>query len=112
MEPTRQELLAENAELKRRLAEAEETLEALRRVAGGSPVVSSPGEQVYTLQGSDHTCRHLIENINAGAATWTAAGEILSANGRLAEILGLPLEQLIGSAVRKYVPERRNSAAF
>ena len=106
MKPIRQELLAENAELKRRLEEAEETLEALRTGAVDALVVSSPeGEQVFTLKGADHTYRHLVENINEGAATLTTAGDILYANGRLAEILGLPLEQLIGSALREHIDE-------
>ena len=91
MEATRQELLAENAELKRRLAEAEETLEALRTGAVDALVVSSPaGDQVFTLKGADQTYRHLIENINEGAATLTAGGDILYANHKLAEILAFP----------------------
>jgi PAS domain S-box-containing protein len=106
MEPTKQELLAENAELKRRLEEAEETLEALRSGAVDALVVSSPeGDQVFTLKGADHTYRHLIESINEGAATLTSEGDILYANGRLAEILRLPLERVIGSSLWEYVAE-------
>ena len=78
MKATKQELMAELADLRVRLQEAEETLEALRTGAVDALVVSSPeGEQVYTLQGADHTYRHLMENINEGAATLTTAGDIL-----------------------------------
>jgi hypothetical protein len=42
MEPTKQELLAEIAELRVRLEEAEETLEALRTGAVDALVVSLP----------------------------------------------------------------------
>ena len=54
MKATRQDLLAEIDELRLRLQEAEETLEALRSGAVDALVVSSDeGEQVYTLQGAD-----------------------------------------------------------
>ncbi len=70
MKATRQDLLAEIDELRLRLQEAEETLEALRTGAVDALVVSSDeGEQVYTLQGADQTYRHLVENINEGAAS-------------------------------------------
>jgi hypothetical protein len=36
--------------------------------------------------------------MNEGAATLTAAGDILYGNGKLAEILRLPLERVIGSS--------------
>ena len=106
MKATKQELLAEIDELRLRLQEAEETLEALRSGAVDALVVSSPeGEQVYTLQGADQTYRHLVENINEGAATLTMAGDILYANRRLADFLGLPLERLIGSTLREHIHE-------
>ena len=106
MKATRQELLAEIDELRLRLQEAEETLEALRAGAVDALVVSSDeGEQVYTLQGADQTYRHLVENISEGAATLTTAGDILYANGQLAKLLGLPLERLIGSNLREHINE-------
>jgi PAS domain S-box-containing protein len=104
MESSKQELLAEIADLKARLEEAEETLEALRSGAVDALVVSSPeGEQVFTLKGADHTYRHLVENISEGAATLTSEGDILYANGRLGEVLRLPLERVIGSSLREYI---------
>ena len=106
MKATRQDLLAEIDELRLRLQEAEETLEALRTGAVDALVVSSDeGEQVYTLQGADQTYRHLVENINEGAGVLTMAGDILYANRRLAELLGLPLERLIGSNLREHITE-------
>jgi PAS domain S-box-containing protein len=106
MKETRQDLLAEIDELRVRLQEAEETLEALRTGAVDALVVAtSGGEQVYTLQGVDTTYRHLVENINEGAATLSTAGDILYANARLAEILGEPLERLIGSALREHISD-------
>ncbi len=46
-----------------------------------------------------------MENINEGAATLTTAGDILYANRKLAEFLGLPLERLIGSTLREHIHE-------
>ena len=98
--------MAEIDDLRVRLQEAEETLEALRSGAVDALVVSSPeGEQVYTLQGADQTYRHLMENINEGAAALTTAGDILYANRKLADLLGLPLERLTGSTMRDHIHE-------
>ena len=106
MKKTKQELLAEADELRIRLQEAEETLEALRSGAVDALVVySDEGEQVYTLQGADQPYRHLVENISEGAATLTTAGDILYANGQLAKLLDLPLERLIGSNLREHINE-------
>ena len=53
-ERSREELEAENADLRARLAEAAETLEAIRRGAVDAIVVGLAGaEQVYTLLGAD-----------------------------------------------------------
>jgi two-component system sensor kinase len=107
--PTKQELLDENANLRARLEEAEETLRAIRHGEVDALVVSGPqGDQVFTLKGADHTYRMLVESINEGAATLAADGKILYANRRLAEMLKLPLEKVITSAIVDYVdpPDR------
>ena len=52
--PTQQTLLAENADLRARLEEAEEMLRAIRSGEVDALVVdSSDGPQVFTLQGLD-----------------------------------------------------------
>ena len=43
-----------------------------------------------------------MENTNEGAAILTTAGDILYANGKLAEMLALPLERLIGASMREF----------
>ena len=64
--------------------------------------------QVFTLKGADHTYRILVETINEGAATLAADGKIIYANRKLAEMLKMPLEKLIGSAIGDYIapPDR------
>jgi len=66
---TDQDLLAEIAELRVRLEEAEETLKAIRSGEVDALVVESPaGPQVYTLQGADtesnRFCGDIITQIN------------------------------------------------
>ena len=102
--PTNQQLLAENEALRARLQEAEETLSAIRSGQVDALVVSGEGgEQIFTLQGADHSYRLLIEDMNEGALTLTEAGDILFANRRFAEMLKTPLEKIIGSTIFTWI---------
>jgi PAS domain S-box-containing protein len=104
-ERSRTELAAELEELRSRLAEAQEALSAIRSGGVDALVVAGEGgEQVYTLSGADRAYRQLIETMSQGAATLSADGVILYANARVAEILGRPLEEVIGTALRDYLP--------
>lgn len=102
--PSPEDLLAENADLRIRLEEAEDTLRAIREGEVDALVVYRPaGEQIYTLKGADHSYRILIEAINEGAGILALDGDILYANQQLAEILGAPLERLVGTCISDYV---------
>ncbi len=102
--PNKQKLQEELIELRSRVAEAEETLRAIRQGEVDALVVSGPeGEQIFTLKGADHSYRILVETINEGAATLGADGKIFYANRRLAEMLKTPLEKLIASDISHYV---------
>src|SRR5579862_4987978 len=84
--------------LEARVQELEDTLTAIRQGTVDALVISAPtGDQVFTLQGAEHPYRVLVETINEGAATLDAEGTVLYANGRLAELLGVPLDKLIGA---------------
>jgi PAS domain S-box-containing protein len=99
-----EDLLAEIADLRNRLEEAEDTLRAIREGEVDALVVSGPaGEQIYTLKGADYSYRILIEAINEGAGILALDGDILYANQQLAEILGAPLERLVGTCIHDYV---------
>ena len=89
-------LLQENAELRARLEEAEETLRAIR---AGEVDALVMGEEVYTLKGAETPYRLLIESMNEGAATLAPDGTILYCNGRLADMLAARAEQIIGSCL-------------
>jgi two-component system, NarL family, sensor kinase len=102
--PTRRELLDRLADLRLRLEEAEDTLRAIRHGEVDALVVSGPeGDRIFTLKGADHTYRLLVESINEGAATLTRDGRILYANRRMAEMLKVPLERVIGSSFKDYL---------
>jgi PAS domain S-box-containing protein len=84
--------------------EAEETLRAIRQGEVDALVVSGPeGNRTFTLQGTDHAYKVLVETMNEGAATVDAAGLIFYANGRLAEMLNCPLETLLGTKLPAFV---------
>ena len=107
--PSKDELVAELARVRERLAEAEETLAAIRNGEVDAVVVSgAAGSQVYTLTGGDHPYRVLVEAMNEGAATLSETGSILYCNSRMADILSLPLEKVIGaSLLDSVIPEDR-----
>jgi len=94
----------ELAELRVRLAEAEETLRAIRSGEVDAVVVTGKqGPQVFTLQGAEHAYRVLIESMNEGALTLTANGVILYANKCFARMAKCPLEQVLGSSFLRFL---------
>jgi two-component system, NarL family, sensor kinase len=103
-EPTKKELMDELADLRLRLEDAEDTLNAIRQGEVDALVVSGPeGDRVFTLKGADHSYRILVETINEGAATLTRDGKIMYANRKMAELLKAPLEKVIGSSFEDYL---------
>jgi PAS domain S-box-containing protein len=68
--------------------------------------VSGPqGEQVFTLQGAEYAYRALVEAMNEGAATLGADGTVLYCNQHLADLLGVPFEQIIGHGAARLFGE-------
>lgn len=91
-------------ELRARLAEAEETLNAIRTGEVDALVVKGPeGHAVYTLTGAERVYRLLVEAMNEGALVLSPDGSIIYSNHTFAAMLGLPLEHVIGSTVYDYV---------
>ena len=103
-EPSKPELAAERKDLPHRLAEAEDVCRAIRNGEVDAVLVTGKhGELVYTLSEADRIYRHFIETMSQGAATLSADGDILYGN-ILAEMLGRPLKQVVGTALRDYLP--------
>ncbi|HET9227438.1 MAG TPA: ATP-binding protein [Thermoanaerobaculia bacterium] len=96
--------LDEIAELRARLEEAEETLSAIRRGEVDALVLTERStERVYTLKSADRPYRLMIECMRQGAVTLTADGMVLYCNAGFAQMLGLPLQRIIGSEVQRFV---------
>jgi PAS domain S-box-containing protein len=94
----------ELATLRTRLAEAEETLRAIRTGEVDTVLVAGKqGPQVFTLAGAEHAYRVLIESMNEGALTLTADKTILYANQCFARMVQCPLEEVMGSSFRRFL---------
>ncbi len=90
-------------QVRMRVRELEETFLAIKRGKVDAVVVNgAEGDQVFTLQGAEHPYRVLVENMNEGAATVDKDGTILYANASFARILGVPLEEVIGTCLEKH----------
>src|SRR5262245_42973268 len=103
---TPEDLQAENAELRRRLEEAEETIRAIQKGAVDAFVIEElAGHRVYTLEGADRPCRLFVEQMLQGAATLQEDGTIVYCNRRLADMLKVPQEKLMGAALHDFVAD-------
>src|ERR1017187_5590795 len=90
--------------LRTQLAEAEETLRAIRTGEVDTVLVAGKqGPQVFTLKGAEHAYRVLIESMNEGALTITADKMILYANHCFARMVKCPLEQVMGGSFRRFL---------
>ena len=91
------------AEMRARLLEAEETLDAIRNGDVDALVVGGPaGQQVYTLHNADRPYRVLVEQMQEGAVTLGRDGSILYCNDRFAEMVKENREQLIGAQIGRF----------
>ncbi len=107
----------ELARLEESLRTAQQALEAIRGNEPGTLVADgatrSPG---FSPTGADQTHRVFFEQMQEGAATIDADGLILHCNRRFADMVGRPLDKVLGSSLPKYLtPEAwhqlRNLAA-
>jgi len=94
----------ECASLKARLEEAEAVLHAIRvGEIDALMVAGADGPQVFTLEGADHPYRVMVESMSEGAATLIGDGTVAYANARLASMLCVPLERLLGGSLTEYL---------
>ncbi|MFO1430108.1 MAG: PAS domain S-box protein [Candidatus Competibacteraceae bacterium] len=101
---SRQDLLQQIEELQGRLQEAEAIVQAIHTHEVDALVVKGPrGEQVYTLVGADHPYRVLVETMNEGAVTLADDDTIIYCNQSFARLLGVSLEQLLGTSMNDWV---------
>ena len=97
------QLLLENQRLRHLLAEAEDTLRALRAGEVDAILVETDREQVYTLDTANKPYQLLVEQMPLGAASFTTDGIILHCNRRFASLLGRSLETLVGKSIYDFL---------
>lgn len=87
-------------ELRARLFEAEQTLDAIRSGEVDALVVyGEKGERVYTLTNADQPYRVFVETMKEGAVTLAENGTILYCNQGFSDMAAVPLEKLMGSSI-------------
>jgi len=94
----------ENPERRARRREVDEFLRAIRSGVVDALIMSGrDGDQVYTLKGADHKYRVMVEAMSEGAVMLTPAGIVFYSNPCFAAMLDFPLDQVIGSAMDRFV---------
>jgi two-component system CheB/CheR fusion protein len=91
--------------LRQQLDEANAAIEAIRTGQVDAFVVEDEnGPRLYTLKSADQTYRLFIEKMTEGAITLNKEGIILYCNSRFARMLNIPLENMIGSYFKNFIP--------
>src|SRR6185437_5139144 len=100
------ELQQELEETRQKLIEAEEVIHAIKTGAVDALAISlNDDTQIFTLQGSDHTYRIFIEEMNEGAVSISSSDTILYCNSRFASMVCTPQEKVLGQPISKFVTE-------
>ncbi len=97
--------------LRRQLAEANATLEAIRDGGVDAVVVGVDGtDEIFTLQSSDLPYRDFIEQMAEGALSLGAENEVLYCNQFLCELIGLDREAIQGESLLRWLDESSQKA--
>src|SRR3954452_7035747 len=87
------------------LEDAEQTLRAIHYGTVDAFVVEGPeGHRVFTLEGCDLPYSTLVERMQQGAAMLDDHGRIVYCNPSLAQLLGIPRENVVGRLLQDFVP--------
>jgi|GEM_PF-520677 len=91
------------------LPDACESQQIVRAVRAGEVdalvVVRDGEERIYTLQGAETPYRILVEQMQEGALTISATGTIFYANNYFAELMNMPLEQVMGASLLSFISD-------
>ena len=92
------------AELEARLAESEETLDAIRSGEVDALVVGDDDKRrIFTLDSADRPYRLLVEQMREGAVTLSRDGLVLYCNQAFAELVAEPASQVVGGRFGRFV---------
>jgi PAS domain S-box-containing protein len=104
METINPDFEKELQQLRQRLEEAEDMRRAITSGEVDAFVVGPDGNsRVLLLANAYQRYRQLVERMHQGAVTATPSGQILFANQRFADMLGVPLAQLYTAPLESYV---------
>lgn len=90
-------------QLRQRLAEVEETLDALR--TGAADAIFGKGGDIHHLPGSEKPYLAYFRAMGEGGVTLDSAGNILHGNPRFADMLGQPFSAWHGKSFLTFVAE-------
>jgi PAS domain S-box-containing protein len=95
-----------NKILRQQLHDATENMEALNAGSIDALVVAhKKAVKIYTEPTADKTYRILIEKMHEGAVTLNKTGLILYCNKYFANMVGLPLEKVIGTTMSYFIDD-------
>ena len=107
---------AEIASLKQRLEEAEDMRRAITSGEVDAFVVGQgeDNSRVLLLAGAYQRYRQVVERMQQGAVTVSVSGDVLFANQRFSDMLGVPMSKLFAAPLEAYVaaPDRARLSSF
>jgi PAS domain S-box-containing protein len=110
MKEEKEKFQQENQELRERLCEVEETLEAMhKREANAIAVKGSKGDQLHSIVNSEHPYQVFIESMGEAALILSKEGIILYANAGFFKMIGYPAASVIGTSILDFVQEGSKS---
>src|SRR6187402_17592 len=100
-----QQLVFEKDELVRKLNEANDVIEGIKKGDIDAVFISKNGtSNVLVSREADQTYRRFIENMSEGVVALHTDGIIMYCNASFADMVDLPIESLIGTDFRKVIP--------
>jgi PAS domain S-box-containing protein len=104
MERTREELLSEIEELKSRLEESDQLIEAIKAgEVDAFAIKSNDVQEIYTLESGDYAYRVLIEKFGEGAVNITEDGLIVYTNSYFTELINLHYDKIVGVIFSEFI---------
>jgi PAS domain S-box-containing protein len=101
---TEEDLLSEIEDLKSRLSEAQEAIDAIKNGSVDAFAIRKDGKpEVFTLQSLDYAYRVLIEKFSEGALNLTLDGLIIYCNGYFSRLIDTPNEKVTGSYIFDFI---------
>ena len=103
---TSEDLLSEIEDLKLRLSEAKEAIDAIKCGSVDAFAIRKDDKaEVFTLQSLDYAYRVLIEKFGEGALNLTQEGLIVYSNSYFSELIDIPNEKVTGSNIIDLISE-------